>query len=248
MAQALQKLVVPRSSCYLKHNVRAITTTALKNPPPERDLVNYPRPEIHEFPPVKMFIFPKVWFDNLYPKTGVTGPYVLAGGFAAFLLSKELVVGDHEFISGISLAMALRFVYVKLRPTIDEKTEQHYNKRITELTKIQEEVKDSFRKEIAAGDEKIQISACQPVIYEAKKEMIGFQLESAYRKRLIEAHKAIKNKLDYQLEVANVKNQVQQKHAVDWIINSVKKSITPAQEAASLNQCFSHLKSLAAKA
>ena len=58
----------------------------------------------------------------------------------------------------------------------------------------------------------------------------------------------MKKKLDYQLEITNVKNRVEQKHMVDWIVNSVKSSITPAQEAAAMKKCLADLKALAATA
>lgn len=51
--------------------------------------------------------------------------------------------------------------------------------------------------------------------------------------------------MDYQLETANVKTRIEQKHMVNWIVNNVKASITPAQEAAALKQCFADLKGLA---
>ena len=83
------------------------TTPALA----ERDLVNFPPRQVFPFlllkkniidlivlfrqrpierGPVKALIFPAEWFDALYPKTGVTGPYMALFGVSTFLASKVL--------------------------------------------------------------------------------------------------------------------------------------------------------------
>merc|ERR1712107_495381 len=78
------------------------------------------------------------------------------------------------------------------------------------------------------------------------RRRLCLQLEGEYRSRLAAAHSAVKKRLDYQVETANVLRRMEKKHMVDWIIGNVKASITPAQEAAALKKCISDLKALSA--
>ena len=81
---------------------------SVSTPNPERDLVNFPdRVRPIDKPPVRMGVFPEEWFTALYPKTGVTGPYMALFGVSTFLASKEYFVMEHDFYVGIGLAVVL---------------------------------------------------------------------------------------------------------------------------------------------
>merc|ERR1712117_614421 len=178
---AVRSAMVPRCLAGARE---LATTPALA----ERDLVNFPpRQRPIERGPVKALIFPAEWFDALYPKTGVTGPYMALFGVSTFLASKEYFVMEHDFYVGIGLAIVLTYLIKTQGPAYTAEV----NKQLDE------------------------------------EEAAGLQLEGEYRSRLAAAHAAVKKRLDYQVETANVLRRMEQKHMVDWIIGNVKASITP---------------------
>eukprot|EP00088_Acartia_fossae_P029802 TRINITY_DN306_c0_g1_i1.p1 TRINITY_DN306_c0_g1~~TRINITY_DN306_c0_g1_i1.p1 ORF type:complete len:245 (+),score=104.65 TRINITY_DN306_c0_g1_i1:40-774(+) len=212
----------------------------------ERDLVNFPpRKRPIDPSPVRMMVFPEEWFHAFYNKTGVSGPYMAFASIGTFLASKEYFVMEHDFYVGVALAIVLTGIVKKIGPSTAEWMEAEQVKIEKELTSIKQNEIDNLQ---AAIDSELGAQSDGKVwkeIAEAKKEAVGLQLEAAYRQRLSEAYTQVKKRLDYQLEVSNVVRRVEQKHMVDWIINNVKKSITPAQEEAALKKCIADLKALA---
>jgi len=220
---------------------------AVSNPNMERDLVNFPqRQRPIERSPVRCLVFPEEWFTALYPKTGVTGPYMFLAGFGTFLASKEYFVMEHDFYVGVGLAAVLTYVVKTLGPGWTETINQELDEEEAELRSIRQNEIDACKNAID-GEKSSQVDAASwSDIIAAKKEAVGLQLEAAYRARLVEAHSQVKKRLDYQLETANVMRRMEQKHMVDWIISGVKKAITPAQEDAALKKCIADLKKLSA--
>jgi len=213
----------------------------------QRDLVNFPRrTRPIDKPPVRMGIFPDEWFQAFYPKTGVTGPYVALFGFATFLTSKEYYVIEHDFYVGFALFIVLGTIVKKFGPAITEAINKDLDTEEAVYKNYRQDEID-FCKASIAGEEAAQLDATGwEDIITAKKEIVGLQLEATYRERLNEAYTQVKKRLDYQVEVNNVRRRMEQKHMVDWIISNVKKSITPAQEDAALKKCLADLKALSA--
>jgi len=219
---------------------------AVSSPNQERDLVNFPaRVRPIEKAPVRLLVFPEEWFTALYPKTGVTGPYMALGGVATFLCSKEFFVMEHDFYVGIGLAIVLTFVVKQVGPDYTASINKELDEEEAALKAIRQNEIDGCLQMIAAEEASQANTTAYADIIAAKKEAVGLQLEGVYRARLQDAYTQVKKKLDYQLETANVVRRMEQKHMVDWIIGNVKKSITPAQEDAALKKCISDLKGLA---
>merc|ERR1712034_49091 len=219
---------------------------AVSTPNPERDLVNFPaRVRPVDKAPVRLGVFPEEWFTALYPKTGVTGPYMALGGGATFLCSKEFFVMEHDFYVGVALAAVLSFVVKSAGPDWTAQINKELDEEEASYKAIRQSEIDSCLQTIADEEAGQADTAAYAEIIAAKKEAVGLQLEGVYRARLQDAYTQVKKRLDCQLETANVVRRMEQKHMVDWIIGNVKKSITPAQEDAALKKCISDLKGLA---
>lgn len=81
---------------------------------PRRDVVNFPRLRPDVWPEAtRLFIIPDNWFRFMYERTGVTGPYCLVGGVLTFLISKELLILEHEMLTGLSFATIFWYAFRK---------------------------------------------------------------------------------------------------------------------------------------
>ena len=134
---------------------------------------------------------------------------------------------EHDFYAGIALAIVLGELIKNVEPA--------WMEQINKDLDVEEVMYRSIRQD--------EIEFCKNSI--VAEEIVGLQLEVEYRARLNEAVVQVKKRLDYQVEVNNILRGMEQKHMVDWIISSVKKSITPAQEEAALKKCLVDLKALA---
>jgi len=240
--QAISRATQARNCLVVSSRGLSVST-----PNPERDLVNFPdRVRPIDKPPVRLGIFPEEWFTAMYPKTGVTGPYMALFGVSTFLASKEYFVMEHDFYVGLGLAVVLTGVVKSAGPDWTASINKELDEEEAALRSIRQNEIDQIKATVAAEEASQADTSAYVDIIAAKKEAVGLQLEAVYRARLQDAYTQVKKRLDYQLETANVVRRMEQKHMVDWIIGNVKSSITPAQEDAALKKCISDLKGLSA--
>merc|ERR1712112_552043 len=123
---------------------------SLSTPNAERDLVNYPaRVRPIDKPPVRLGIFPEEWFTAMYPKTGVTGPYMALFGVSTFLASKEYFVMEHDFYVGIGLAAVLGYLVKTVGPSWTEEINKELDAEEAALRSIRQNNIDQCNAAIA---------------------------------------------------------------------------------------------------
>lgn len=160
------------------------------------------------------------------------------------MLSKEIYVCEHEFYSGLSLALVLIYGIKKLGPSvaatldkgIDEIEESWESGRTEQIQSLKELIEHEKKEQWRTDSQKM--------ILDIKKENVALQLEAAYRERLAQVYSEVKKRLDYQVQLLDVERKLSQRQAVQWIVDNVKKAFTPEQEKAVLLRCISDLQSL----
>nr|ACO14593.1 ATP synthase subunit b, mitochondrial precursor [Caligus clemensi] len=212
----------------------------------QRDLVNFPRrTRPIDASNVRLSIFPEEWFNAISTKTGATGPYVFLGSLSTFLLSKEIFILEHDFYVGLGLFIILGTFNNKFGGDIKNYLSDLIKADEDKIRSIRQKEFDNFNEALTQEEQAQWMASSYETLIEAKKESVALQLEAAYRSRLQEAYTKVKERLDYQLETANVQRRMEQKHMVNWILEGVQKAITAKQEEDALKKAIADLKTLA---
>lgn len=215
---------------------------------PQRDTVNFPSyKKRDDTPPTRFHFVPESFFQFFYPKTGATGPYLFVGTFGSFLLSKELLVYDHNLAMGISSAVAVTALLYQwsplLRPWLTKmmkKSEEGWENwrmgNIELLKKIEDHYNGQLNKREIIDD-----------LYISRRQDINNQLELEHRSRLNNIYLDAKRRLDYLVALKDSQRQMEQRNMVNWVLTNALGSIGPKQEAEVLDTCISQLKQMSSK-
>ncbi|XP_069489398.1 ATP synthase F(0) complex subunit B1, mitochondrial [Ambystoma mexicanum] len=204
-----------------------------------------PVPPLPEKPgKVRHGLIPEELFQFLYPKTGVTGPYMLGTGLLLYMLSKEIYVVNHETIAGASTLIVLIYAIRKFGPQVGAFADKLNEEKVAKAQEVKDTAINSLKQAIADENKEQWRVEGRNYLFDAKRSNVVMLLETNYRERLLHVYEEVKKRLDYQVNLQHVIFRREQEHMVNWVEKNVIQSLTAQQEKESIAKCIADLKVL----
>ncbi|XP_034507588.1 ATP synthase F(0) complex subunit B1, mitochondrial-like, partial [Ailuropoda melanoleuca] len=193
---------------------------------------------------VRHGLIPEELFQFLYPKTGVTGPYMLGTGLLLYMLSKEIYVVNHETIAGASTLIVLIYAIRKFGPQVGAFADKLNEEKVAKAQEVKDTAINSLKQAIADENKEQWRVEGRNYLFDAKRSNVVMLLETNYRERLLHVYEEVKKRLDYQVNLQHVIFRREQEHMVNWVEKNVIQSLTAQQEKESIAKCIADLKVL----
>ncbi|XP_052554071.1 ATP synthase F(0) complex subunit B1, mitochondrial [Tympanuchus pallidicinctus] len=197
---------------------------------------------------VRHGLIPEEFFQFLYPKTGVTGPYMLGTGLLLYLLSKEIYVINHETVAAACILTVIIYCVKKYGADVAAFADKLNEEKVAKALEVKNEAIKALETAIEEEKKEQWRVEGRSYLFDAKRNNIAMLLEANYRERLLTVYNEVKKRLDYQVALQNLKRQKEQDHMVQWVEKSVIQSITPQQQKESIAKCILDLKALSKSA
>ncbi|KAM9185143.1 ATP synthase peripheral stalk subunit b, mitochondrial [Mergus octosetaceus] len=239
-APALLRSLRPAASVGVLHVVRPIHTSQQRSAPVP------PLPE--KGGEVRHGLIPEEFFQFLYPKTGVTGPYMLGTGLLLYFLSKEIYVVNHETVAAACILSVIIYGIKKYGADVAAFADKLNEEKIAKVTAIKNNAIKDLEAAIEQEKKEQWRAEGRSYLFDAKRNNVAMLLEANYRERLLTVYNEVKKRLDYQVAMQNLKHQKEQDHMIQWVEKNVVQSITPQQQKESIAKCISDLKALSKSA
>ncbi|KAM5182573.1 ATP synthase peripheral stalk subunit b, mitochondrial [Mantella aurantiaca] len=208
-----------------------------------------PVPPLPEHPgKVRHGLIPEEFFQFLYPKTGVTGPYMFGTGLLVYLLSKEIYVINAETIAMLSLGLVTVYGIKKYGHKVAEVADRYNEEKIGKAQAVKDAVIKDLGAAIEAEKKEQWRVEGRHFLFDAKRNNVAMILEANYRERLLNVYNEVKKRLDYQVALQHLLRYKEQEHMINWVEKNVVESISPQQQKESIAKCISDLKLLSKKA
>merc|ERR1739838_824783 len=194
---------------------------------------------------VRHGIFPEELFQLLYPKTGVTGPYMLGTGLLVYLLSKEVYIINPETFAACSISAVIIYGVKKFGPSVAAFADKLNEEKVAKAQEVKELAMTALAQAIEEEKKEQWRVEGRTLLFDAKRNNVAMLLETNRRERIHMVNNEVKKRLDYQIALQQLHRQMEQEHMVNWVEKNVVGSITPQQEKESIAKCITDLKALA---
>uniref|UniRef100_A0A3B5L6U3 ATP synthase subunit b n=1 Tax=Xiphophorus couchianus TaxID=32473 RepID=A0A3B5L6U3_9TELE len=186
---------------------------------------------------VRHGLIPEEFFQLLYPKTGVTGPYMLGTGLLVYLLSKEIYIINHETIAAITIGTIIVYGVKKFGPSVAAFADKLNEDKMAKAQEAKDVAMSSLTQAIENEKKEQWRVEGRAMLFDAKRNNVAMLLETNYRERLHMVTNEVKRRLDYQIALQHLNRRMQQEHMINWVEKNVIGSITPQQRV--IHKCFS---------
>ncbi|NXU50627.1 AT5F1 synthase, partial [Turnix velox] len=197
---------------------------------------------------VRHGLIPEEFFQFLYPKTGVTGPYMLGTGLILYLLSKEIYVINHETVAAFCILSVIIYAVKKFGADVAAFADKLNEDKLAGALAVKNDAIKYYEKAIEDEKKEQWRVEGRSYLFDAKRNNVAMLLEANYRERLMTVYNEVKKRLDYQVAMQNLKRQKEQDHMIQWVEKGVIQSITPQQQKESIAKCILDLKALSKSA
>ncbi|XP_068029534.1 ATP synthase F(0) complex subunit B1, mitochondrial [Anomalospiza imberbis] len=239
-APAALRALPPPVAVGVLHTTRPLHTT-------QRSLAPVP-PLPEKGGEVRHGLIPEEFFQFLYPKTGVTGPYMLGTGLLLYLLSKEIYVVNHETVAATCILAVVIYAIRKFGGDVAAFADKLNEEKMATVLAMKNETIQTLQTAIEQEKKEQWRAEGRSYLFDAKRNNVAMLLETNYRERLMMVYNEVKKRLDYQVAMQTLKRQKELDHMVQWVEKSVVQSITPQQQKESIAKCILDLKALSKSA
>lgn len=192
------------------------------------------------------------WYNTAWPSykmykemAGQCSGTVMGIGLVVYLVQKEIyVINEETYLLAIMLITAYNLSKVGSNH-ISAYLDKERKAALDEMNSEKEARLAAFEEGIVALTEEDEALKNRDEMFDIAYNREELKLELEYRRRLHEVESEVKKRLDYQVELQNLEQGIEEKHIATWVEQEVLKSITEEQEEDALLQCIRDLNGLA---
>uniref|UniRef100_A0A8D2EDV0 ATP synthase subunit b n=1 Tax=Theropithecus gelada TaxID=9565 RepID=A0A8D2EDV0_THEGE len=130
-----------------------------------------PVPPIPEYGgKVRYGLIPEEFFQFLYPKTGVTGPYVLGTGLILYALSKEIYVITGETFTAMSLIGIMVYGIKKYGPSVAAYADKINEQKLAQLEEAKQASIQQFQNAIDMEKSQQALTQKRHYLFDVQRE------------------------------------------------------------------------------